>query len=226
MGKPKRVVDPKLTVIAEDRVQTRHEVFIHATAEVHKGAQIGAGSKIWNQSQLRDGAILGAACIIGKNVYIDARVRIGNFVKIQNNVSLFTGVVIEDGVFLGPHVCFTNDLLPRAITRDGTPKSVSDWKVTPTLIQYGASIGANATIRCGVTVGRWAMIGSGSVVTKNIPDHALAYGNPARIVGYVCACGVRLEIQHSKGNIIGICPACMSKTDLSTARESTNARQN
>ncbi len=183
-------------------------VRIHPSADVGARAVIGAGSRVWNNAQVRDGACIGDQCIIGKNVYIDADVRIGNRVKIQNNVSVFHGVTLEEGVFVGPHVCFTNDLQPRAIGKDGALKAASDWTVTPTLVKYGAGIGANSTIRCGVTIGRWAMIGAGSVVTKDVPDYGLAYGNPARLRGYVCPCGERLEIVDSGGQRIGWCGKC------------------
>jgi UDP-2-acetamido-3-amino-2,3-dideoxy-glucuronate N-acetyltransferase len=169
-------------------------VRIHATAEVAQTARIGDGTSIWNDAQVRDRAQIGAQCIVGKNVYIDSDVVIGDAVKIQNNVSVFHGVVIESGVFIGPHVCFTNDMQPRAINRDGTPKRAEDWVVSPTLVKYGAAVGANSTIVCGVSIGRWAMIGSGSVVTRDVPDFALVYGSPARVRGYVCPCGANLTV--------------------------------
>lgn len=149
---------------------------IHPTAEVSPQCEIGEGTSIWHQSQVRELAQIGMNCIIGKGVYIDAGVVIGDNVKIQNYVSVFHGVTLEDGVFVGPHVCFTNDLRPRAINPDGTLKGGDDWTLTNTLIRRGASLGANATVRCGVTIGEWAMIGSGSVVTQDIPDFGLAWG--------------------------------------------------
>jgi UDP-3-O-[3-hydroxymyristoyl] glucosamine N-acyltransferase len=120
---------------------------------------IGAGTSIWHHAQVRDGATVGENCIIGKGVYIDAAVPIGDNVKIQNYVSIYHGVSIADGVFVGPHVCFTNDLRPRAVNPDGELKSAEDWVVGKTIVQEGASLGANATIRCGITIGVWAMIG-------------------------------------------------------------------
>ncbi len=166
---------------------------IHPTAEVSSEAQIGDRTSIWNQAQVREGARIGEQCIISKNVYIDFNVSIGNRVKIQNNSSIYHGATIEDGVFLGPHVIITNDLRPRAINPDGTLKGNDDWEVSPVRIQYGAAVGAGAIILPGVTIGRYAMIGAGAVVTKNVPAHGLVIGNPARLVGYVCACGGRMQ---------------------------------
>src|SRR5512133_3739375 len=145
---------------------------IHATAEVSDKASIGDGTSIWHHSQVREGAHLGSNCILGKGVYIDAGVSIGSNVKIQNYVSVYHGVTIEDGVFVGPHVCFTNDLRPRAINPDGSLKAADDWTLTSTRIRRGAALGANSTIVCGHTIGEWAMIGSGSVVTRDLPDYA------------------------------------------------------
>lgn len=169
---------------------------VHSTAEVSPLAQIGENTKIWHHSQVRENAQIGANCILGKGVYVDAGVKLGDNVKIQNYVSIFHGVTIEDGVFIGPHVCFTNDLQPRAITQDGTLKGEEDWVLSETLLRRGASIGANATIRCGVTIGEWAMIGAGSVVTQDVPAYGLFYGNPARLHGYVCPCGNKLVSQE------------------------------
>jgi len=160
-------------------------VFIHETAEVSEKAQIGKGTKIWNNTQVREGAKIGENCIFGKNVYIDFDVKIGNGVKIQNNVNVYHGVEIEDDVFVGPSATFTNDMYPRAF--------VSDFKVIETTVKKGASIGANATIICGITIGEYAMIGAGSVVSKDVADHTLVAGNPARAVGLVCKCGFRFD---------------------------------
>ena len=171
---------------------------IHPSAEVSDKAVVGEGTSIWHQSQVRPGAHLGENCILGKGVYIDSDVHIGNNVKIQNYVSVYHGVTIEDGVFIGPHVCFTNDMKPRAINPDGTIKGIDDWKVSTTLIRMGASLGANSTIRCGVVIGRWAMVGSGSMVTRDIPDYGLTFGNPARLHGFVCPCGEKLQTIEEK----------------------------
>lgn len=157
------------------------EIYIHPTAEVSAKAKIGLGTKIWNQAQVREDAQIGPNCIIGKNVYVDAGVQIGQGVKVQNNVNIYHGVTIEDDVFLGPSMTFTNDQFPRAFNEN--------WTVIPTLVKQGASIGANATIRCGVVVGEYSMIGAGSVITKDVPPYALMVGNPARQIGWACQCG-------------------------------------
>ncbi len=186
----------------------RAEVRIHPTAEVSPTADIGHGSSIWNQAQVRERARIGARCIVGKNVYVDADVVIGDDVKIQNNVSLFRGVTVEDGVFIGPHVCFTNDRLPRAINPDGSRKGDDDWQVSPTLVRRGAALGANSTILPGISIGRWAMVGSGSVVTRDVADHELVAGNPARRLGSACACGQPLRDDADGQPFDGPCPSC------------------
>lgn len=167
-------------------------VSIHPTADVADDATIGAGTRIWHQAQIRGGATVGTQCNIGKGVFLDAGVVVGNYVKIQNYVSVYHGVEIEDGVFVGPHVCFTNDLRPRAINPDGSLKGGDDWTVAPTIVRTGAALGANATIVCGITIGQWAMVGSGSVVTRDVPDYGLVFGNPARLRGFVGPRGERL----------------------------------
>ena len=129
-------------------------IYIHPTAEISSTAQIGSGTRIWGQVHVREHAKIGETCNIGKGVYIDRHVQIGSNTKIQNHASLFEGLTLEDGVFIGPHVCFTNDLLPRAITPDGKLKSAEDWVITPTLVKYGASIGAGSIIVCGITIRR------------------------------------------------------------------------
>ena len=185
----------------------RANVRIHPSADVSPEAIIGPGTSVWNQAQVRERARLGARCIIGKNVYVDADVVIGDDVKVQNNVSLFHGVSVEDGVFIGPHVCFTNDRLPRAINPDRSPKTDDDWEVSPTLVRRGAALGANSTILPGVTIGRWAMVGSGSVVTRDVADHELVAGNPARRLGSACACGASLRDVDGRP-FRGRCPRC------------------
>jgi UDP-2-acetamido-3-amino-2,3-dideoxy-glucuronate N-acetyltransferase len=197
---------------------TTSSFFVHPTAEVSPDAQVGAGTRIWRQAQVREHAHIGESCNIGKGVYIDAHVRIGSNVKIQNHVSLFEGVRLEDGVFIGPHVCFTNDMFPRAITPDGKLKSADDWQITPTLVKYGASIGAGAVIVCGVTIGEFALIGAGSVVTKDVPPHALVYGNPAHQHGYVCRCARRLfDVREERGVLAGWCEHCAQACVIGSA---------
>lgn len=167
------------------------DVFVHPTAEVSAKAKVGSGTKIWHQAQVREGAVIGGNCIIGKCVYIDFNVKIGSRVKIQNHVSIYHGVTIEDDVFVGPAVTFTNDLTPRAFRWD-------ESMVVPTLVKKGASIGANSTIICGTKIGEYAMVGAGSVVTKDVPPHALVYGNPAKIRGFVCECGAKISARKKK----------------------------
>lgn len=192
-------------------------VFIHPLAEVEPGASMGQGTRIWRHAHVRANASVGEECNVGKGVFIDKDVHIGSRVKIQNHASIFEGVTLEDGVFVGPHVCFTNDLYPRAITPDGALKSADDWQVTPTLVCYGASIGAGAIIVCGVTIGSFALIGAGSVVTRSVPPHTLFLGNPARAHGYVCRCARRLQDLHDEGGlIVGWCPTCNQSCTIST----------
>jgi UDP-2-acetamido-3-amino-2,3-dideoxy-glucuronate N-acetyltransferase len=176
----------------------------HETAEVHDKANVGENTKIWNHAQVREDAVIGKNCNFGKNVYIDFGVRIGDNVKIQNNVSVWHGVTIENDVFIGPSVVFTNDLRPRAFIWN--PE-----RVAKTTIKQGASIGANATIICGErTIGKYAMVGAGSVVTKDVPDYGLVIGNPARLVGYVCVCGQKLT-ETTSGTLSCPDPACQYK---------------
>ena len=171
----------------------RENVRIHPTADVSPQAEIGPGSAIWHQAQVREGACLGCNCIVGKGAYVDFGVWIGDNVKIQNRVSVYHGVTVEDGVFIGPHACLTNDKLPRAVNPDGSLKTADDWVVSPILVREGAAVGAGTVVLPGVTIGRWAMVGAGSVVTRDVPDYGLAWGNPARLHGFVCPCGERLE---------------------------------
>lgn len=155
--------------------------FVHPTAIVEVGAHVGDNSSVWHHAHIRSGASVGAGCTLGKNVYVDQGVYVGNGVKVQNNVSIFAGVTVEDEVFLGPGMSFTNDRYPRATN--------VDWEVVPTVVRRGASVGANATVVCGVVIGEWALIAAGAVVTRNVIDHELVGGNPARHLGWVCRCG-------------------------------------
>ena len=162
------------------------ESFIHPTSIVDDDVQIGAGTKIWHFCHIQSGADIGENCSFGQNVNVSNHVKIGNGCKVQNNVSIYEGVELEDYVFCGPSCVFTNDLTPRA----KYPKGRAGYKKT--LIKEGASIGANATIVCGHTIGRWALIGAGAVVSTDVPDHALMLGIPAKRRGWVCECGAIL----------------------------------
>jgi acetyltransferase-like isoleucine patch superfamily enzyme len=161
---------------------SHNEVVVHETAVVEPGVAIGAGTRIWHHAHVRDGAVIGSGCNLGKNVYVDAGVVIGDRCKVQNNVSLYAGVTLEDEVFIGPSAVFTNDRFPRAHAEGG-------WDVVPTLVRTGASIGANATLVCGIEIGAWSTVAAGSVVTRDVVPHELVAGNPARRLGWVCRCG-------------------------------------
>ncbi|MEM6803150.1 MAG: DapH/DapD/GlmU-related protein [Bacteroidota bacterium] len=162
------------------------DYFVHESSIVDEGAQIGSGTKIWHFCHIMKGAKLGEACNLGQNVFIGAGVRLGNNVKIQNNVSVYSGVICEDDVFLGPSMVFTNVINPRsAIVRRGAYKE--------TYVEKGVSIGANATIICGIRLGKYAFIGAGAVVSKDVAPYALVLGNPARPVGWMSEYGQRLE---------------------------------
>lgn len=190
-------------------------VRIHPTADVSPQADIGEGTSIWHQAQVREGARIGRGCILAKGAYVDAGVVLGDHVKVQNYVSIYHGVTLEDGVFCGPHCVFTNDKRPRAINPDGSLKAADDWELSPTLVREGASIGANAVIVCGVTVGRWAMVGSGSVVSRDVPDYGLAWGNPARLRGFVCPCGARVEpVNETNTAVHTRCSRCGTEIDI------------
>jgi acetyltransferase-like isoleucine patch superfamily enzyme len=196
-------------------MSTWSNVRIHPTAEVSFLAAIGEGTSIWNHCQVREGVVIGRSCILSKDVYVDAGVQIGDNVKIQNGVSVYHGVTIEDGVFVGPHVCFTNDKRPRAINADGTLKGSSDWVVSETRIEYGAALGAGAVILSGIRVGRWAMVAAGAVVTHDVPAYGLAVGHPARLRGFVCPCGVRVECASELSRVVRVrCPKCGFEVDI------------
>lgn len=161
--------------------------FIHQSSYVDDDVVIGEGTKVWHFSHIHSGAKIGKECSLGQNVNVSNNVKVGNGVKIQNNVSIYEGVELEDYVFCGPSMVFTNDLTPRS----KYPKGTAGYKKT--LIKLGASIGANATIVCGNTIGEWAMIASGAVVTKDVPAYALVAGVPAKQIGWVCECGIPLR---------------------------------
>lgn len=182
---------------------------VHPSADVSDKAELGTGTRVWHEAQVREGAVIGTECIIGKGVYVDAGVRIGNRCKLQNGVFVFHGFNLEDGVFLGPGVMLLNDKNPRAINPDGSLKSDADWTTSQGLVMNGASVGGGVVVLPGVTIGRFAMVGSGAVVTKDVPDHGLVYGNPARLKGFSCMCGNQLNEAGVQGVAMTMeCPAC------------------
>lgn len=165
-------------------------LFVHSTAVVDEGAVIGKGTKIWHFSHVMPKVSIGENCSLGQNVFVANHVKIGNGVKIQNNVSIYEGVELEDFTFCGPSMVFTNVKTPRS----AFPRNTSaDY--AKTLVKYGASLGANSTIVCGITVGRWAFVAAGAVVTKDVPDYALFMGVPGKISGWVCECGATLRFK-------------------------------
>jgi acetyltransferase-like isoleucine patch superfamily enzyme len=174
---------------------------IHPTADVSEDASIGDGASIWHQAQVREGASVGPGCIIGKGVYVGADVSIGANCKVQNYSCVYEGTTLEDGVFVGPEVVFTNDRYPRAINPDGTLKGGDDWDLQGSLVRYGAAVGSRSVVLPGLTIGRWALVAAGSVVTKDVPDHAIVAGNPARQRGWACVCARPLDPELA-------CPHC------------------
>ena len=177
------------------------DYFVHESSYVDEGAQIGAGTKIWHFCHVMPSSSIGEKCNIGQNVLVSSEVKIGHNVKIQNNVSLYTGVVIEDDVFLGPSMVFTNVMNPRShVNRKN--------EYQKTIVKRGASIGANATIVCGTTIGRYSFVGAGSVVTRDVPDYALVHGNPARLRGWMCQCGVKLDFAIGNLDEASSCEIC------------------
>lgn len=179
--------------------------WIHKTAEVSSEAKIGSGTKIWQNSQVLKNAQIGKNCIIGHNCFIASKAKLGNGVKIESNTDVWDYVILEDYVFVGPSVVFTNDLNPRAKYPKKEYPQYGKW--LPTLVNEGATIGANATIVCGITIGKWAFIGAGAVVNKNIPDYALVVGVPAKQIGWVCECGNKLDFKNNKA----VCLKCQRK---------------
>jgi UDP-2-acetamido-3-amino-2,3-dideoxy-glucuronate N-acetyltransferase len=176
------------------------DYFVHESAYIDEGARIGHGTRIWHFSHICSDSEIGENCSLGQNVFVARNVKIGNHVKIQNNVSVYEGVILEDYVFCGPSMVFTNVKIPRS----AYPRNRSDDYLI-TQVKHGASIGANATVVCGVTIGEWAFIGAGAVVTKDVPPYALMLGVPARQVGWACECGQPLpELEPDRT----VCPVC------------------
>ncbi len=171
-------------------MSTARDYFVHESAFIDDGVSVGAGTKIWHFSHIQSGSVIGKQCILGQNVNLGNNVKLGDFIKVQNNVSIYEGVELEDYVFCGPSMVFTNILNPRC---EFPQKGASFY--TKTLVQRGASIGANATIVCGVTIGSYAFIGAGAVVTKHVPAYALVIGVPGRIAGWYCRCGKPLTFE-------------------------------
>ncbi len=176
------------------------EYFVHESSFVDEGCKIGAGTRIWHFCHVMSGAQIGARCVLGQNVNVGGKAVLGNNVKVQNNVSIYDSVIIEDDAFCGPSCVFTNVVNPRSFV-------VRKTEYKTTVVRKGASIGANATIVCGVTVGRYSFVGAGAVVTRDVPDYALVYGNPAKSHGWVCACGTKL--------VDLVCPQCGKKYESS-----------
>jgi UDP-2-acetamido-3-amino-2,3-dideoxy-glucuronate N-acetyltransferase len=179
------------------------DVFVHESSYVDEGCEIGAGTKIWHFCHVMSGSRIGRRCNVGQNVVIAPRVVIGDNVKIQNNVSIYTGVILEDDVFCGPSMVFTNVVTPRS----HVPRK-DEYRQT--LVKRGASLGANCTIVCGYTIGAYAFIGAGAVVTRDVPDYALVVGNPGRVTGWMCACGVKLASGAAVPATVE-CKTCRSK---------------
>lgn len=185
----------------------KKDYFVHESSYVDENVEIGAGTRIWHFSHVQSGVRIGEKCSLGQNVNIGNNVKIGNYVKIQNNVSIYEGVELEDYVFCGPSMVFTNILNPRS----EFPQRGSEFYIK-TLVKKSASLGANSTIVCGITIGKYAFIGAGAVVTGDVPDYALVLGNPARLAGWMCACGTGLDLhKESTEEETAACNKCGRK---------------
>ncbi len=181
-------------------------------------ARLGENVRVWQQAQIRDGARIGDNCNIGKGAYVGLDVEIGANCKIHNYALVHEGIVIGDGVFVGPHVCFANDRYPRAINPDGSLKTEAEWEMTGSAVEYGASVGARSVILPGVRIGRFALVAAGSVVTRDVPAYGLVRGNPARLVGHVCACGKpsRDARPAPSGQTVYVCADCCGVAPVNT----------
>ncbi|KPJ71397.1 hypothetical protein AMJ50_02265 [Parcubacteria bacterium DG_74_3] len=184
---------------------TKNKFWVHKTAEVQKGAKIGKGTKIWHNCQILKGAQIGENCIIGHNCFVSSGAKLGNEVKLESNIDVWSLVTLEDYVFVGPSAVFTNDRIPRAKYPKKKFPQYGKW--LPILVKTGATIGANATVLCNLTIGKWAIVGAGAVVTKDVPDYAIVAGVPAKIIGWACECGNKLEFKKGKTT----CKVCKRK---------------
>ncbi len=188
------------------------DIFVHPTAFVEESAKIGKGTKVWHNSQVQSCAQIGKNCVIGHNCFVGSRAKLGNGVKLECNIDVWDLVTLEDYVFVGPSAVFTNDINPRAKYPKKKYPQYGKW--VPTLVKEGASIGANATIVCGITIGRCAMIGAGAVVTKDVPDYAIVTGIPAKLAGWICECGIKLLFKNNKAK----CPKCSRQYTIKNDR--------
>lgn len=194
--------------------------FIAPTAIVAESSDIGDGTRVWHHAQVREGATIGRNCILGKGVYVDYGVQIGDNCKLQNGASIYHGATLADGVFVGPGAILTNDRLPRAINPDSSLKQEADWEVGAIHIGRGASLGAGCIILPDVTIGEFALVAAGAVVTRDVPDHGLVVGVPARLAGYVCRCARRLRFVHSEGNVdLYTCATCRTSYRLARRQD-------
>jgi UDP-2-acetamido-3-amino-2,3-dideoxy-glucuronate N-acetyltransferase len=191
-------------------MSTSPNFLVHESSYIDEGVQIGADTRIWHFCHVLTGSVIGERCRIGQNVVIGPRAQIGNNVKIQNNVSIYEGVTLEDDVFCGPSMVFTNVLTPRS----GTPRN-SREDFLATHVERGASIGANATIVCGARIGKYALVGAGAVVTRDVPPYAVVYGNPAKHKGWACECGVVLTLSHDRAE----CTQCRRRYRLAAPQQ-------